>query len=527
MEVHQMALDYKTYEEALANFDWKERWMLFDGRDGKFNVAHECIDRHPKDDIAIRIKFADRSTKMYTFGEFSRYTSQLAHHLERVGVSRGDRVAILLFPSIEFYTSMFGIFKRGAVAISCFPLFGREAVNFRLDKSNAKAIITTSDMMNLIDEELAERLRLKVIFADDLMEKLKKEDDRYQWNTSVNTQCMMQFSSGTTGAPKSVMYRHGGITVSSVVMKLGNGLGPKDTYFCPSSPGWGHGIWYGTIAPLTLGKAIGTFSGKFDPEVALEALEEWGVTVMAGISSHYRIMLETGKSKQYKLKLRTANFTGEPMTMELINRMKEEWGFFPGTQYGTTEVGPIAMDFLGFDNWVVKPGSLGKAMIGDVRIAIFDEEGNKLPPGNIGQIAISRDGGQNWIKLGDSIHVDEEGYFWYVARIDDVIISSGYTIGPVEVEEALRKHPAVEESAVVGSPDKDRGDIVKAFIKLNEGYHASEQLQKEIAEFVKTKLSKHEYPREIEFIDALPKTVDGKLKRKELREKERKRKLVD
>jgi len=515
-----MALDYKTYEEALAKFKWGERWTLFDGRGEKFNIAHECIDRHPKGEIAIRIKFADRTTRMYTFGEFSRLTSQFAHYLERLGVERGKSVAILLFPSIEFYTSMFGIFRRGAVAVSCFPLFGREAVNFRLDKSNAQAIITTQDMKSLIDEELAARLALKVILADNLMEELKKEDDHYPWNTSTDTLCMMQFSSGTTGAPKSVLYRHGAITVAAIVMKFGNGVGPTDTYFCPSSPGWGHGIWYGTIGPLTLGKAIGTFSGKFDPEVALEALEEWGVTRMAAISSHYRLMLETENASHYALKLKSAAYTGEPMTKETINLMERTWGFYPGTQYGTTEVGPIAMDFLGFENWMVKPGSLGRAMIGGIKVAILDEDGRSLPPGKIGQVAIWRD--DQWVKMGDSAYMDEDGYYWYVSRIDDVIISAGYTIGPTEVEEALRKHPSVEESAVVASPDKDRGNIVKAFIKVKEGYTATENLRKEIQEFVKSRLSKHEYPREIEFIDELPKTPDGKIKRKELKERERK-----
>jgi acyl-coenzyme A synthetase/AMP-(fatty) acid ligase len=188
-------------------------------------------------------------------------------------------------------------------------------------------------------------------------------------------------------------------------------------------------------------------------------------------------------------------------------------------------VGPIALDFLGFENWVIRPGSLGKAMIGGITVASLNDEGIPLPPGKIGQMAISRDNGQHWEKLADSGYVDEDGYYWYVSRIDDVIISAGYTIGPVEVEEALRKHPSVEESAVVASPDKDRGDIVKAFIKVKEGHTPTEDLQKEIQEFVKTRLSKHEYPREIEFIDELPKTPDGKIKRKELKEKERKKKL--
>jgi acetyl-CoA synthetase len=409
------------------------------------------------------------------------------------------------------------------VAVSCFPLFGREALNFRLDKSKAKAIVTTYNMVNLVDEELATQLGLKFIIADDLIERLKKEKDHYLWNTSTDTLCMIQFSSGTTGAPKSVTYRHGAITVAAVVMKFGVGLRPEDTYFCPSSPGWGHGIWYGTIAPLIFGKAIGTFSGKFDPEVCLEALEEFGVSRMNAISSHYRLIFKDGKANHYRLRLKMVCYTGEVMSKELIQIIHQTLGFLPYTQYGTTEVGPITLDYGGFENWIVKPGSIGKPMIGGLRVAVIDEAGCELPSGKIGQMAIWR--GDQWVRMGDSAYIDEDGYFWYVSRIDDIIISAGYTIGPIEVEEALMKHPSVEECAVVGSPDKERGMIVKAFIKVKEGFTPAEELQKEIQEFVKTKLSKHEYPREIEFIEGIPKTADGKIKRKVLKEREIGKKL--
>jgi acetyl-CoA synthetase len=174
---------------------------------------------------------------------------------------------------------------------------------------------------------------------------------------------------------------------------------------------------------------------------------------------------------------------------------------------------------MGFDDWVIKPGSLGKPMIGGVSVAIIDENEKEVPPGTPGQVALWRNNA--WFKMGDSAYMDEDGYLWYVARIDDVIISAGYTIGPIEVEGALNKHPSVEESAVVGSPDKDRGDLVKAFIVLKEGYSATETLAEEIKNFVRIKLSKHEYPREIEFTKELPKTPDGKIKRKLIRERER------
>jgi acetyl-CoA synthetase len=514
-----MSLDYRSYDEAKEKFNWSERWSLFEGTKDHFNIAHECIDRHPASDIAIRIKFADGKTETYTFEQFSTYTRRFANYLEANGVAFGDKVAILLFPTIELYVAMFGTFRRGAVAVMCFPLFGPEAINFRLAKSEAKAIVTTRAMTNLIDAELAKKLDLKIIYADDLLTDLQKHPDTYDWKTDVNTLCMMQFSSGTTGEPKSVMYRHGGISVAGVVMKLGNGLRPDDTYFCPSSPGWGHGIWYGTIAPLIHGKAIGTYSGKFDVEKVLEAMEDWGVTIMAAISSHYRLIMESPNVEKYKLKLRTVNYTGEAMTKDTVAALHKAWGIYPAVQYGTTEAGPIALDFMAFDDWVIKPGSLGKPMIGGVSVAILDENEKEVPPGTPGQVALWRNNA--WFKMGDSAYIDEEGYLWYVARIDDVIISAGYTIGPIEVEGALNKHPSVEESAVVGSPDKDRGDLVKAFIVLKEGYSPTEVLAEEIKTFVRTKLSKHEYPREIEFTTELPKTPDGKIKRKLIRERER------
>lgn len=513
-----MALDYKTYEDAKKNFKWSERWTLFDGNKNRFNIAHECIDRHPREETALRIKFDDGKQEMYSFGELSDLTCRFANYLKTLGIDKGDKVAVLLFPRIEFYVSMFGIYRRGAVLVPCFPLFGPDAIAYRLEKSDAKAIVTTKNMVDAIDSELAEKLGLQIILAEELLDNLKGESNQYEWDTDVDTLCMIQFSSGTTGAPKSVMYRHGAITVSAIVMKFSNGLTEEDTYFCPSSPGWGHGIWYGTIAPLMFGKAVGTLSGKFDPEKCFEALEDWGVTNMAAIASHYRLLMESGLSKKYDIKLKTIVYSGEAMTKEMVETIHDTWGIYPHCQYGTTEAGPIVLDFAGFDDYKVRLGSLGKPMIAGAKIGILDENDQELPPGKIGQFAVFRN--NEWFKIGDSAYVDEDGYYWYVSRLDDVIISQGYTIGPIEVEGSVMKHPSVEECAVVGSPDKDRGDLVKAFIKLNEGYEPSEALAEEIKLSVKSKLSKHEYPKEIEFIAELPKTPDGKIRRKVLKERE-------
>jgi acetyl-CoA synthetase len=510
-----MAMDYRTYEEAREKFKWSERWTLFDGPTGKFNITHECIDRHPPGDIAIRIKFADGNTESYTFGEFGDYTCRFANYLDRRGIGFGDKVVILLFPSFELYVSMMGTLRRGAVAVMCFPLFGPDAINFRLEKSDAKAIVISRTMVDLINPEIAKKLDLQIIIAEDLLADLKNESNIYDWDTDVKTPCMMQFSSGTTGEPKSIIYRHGAVSFIGVTMKLGNGLKPDDIYFCPSSPGWGHGIWFGTMGPLIFGKALGTFSGKFDPEKVLEALEDWEVTNMAGISSHYRLLIESPNIEKYRIKLKTIVATGEAMTKETIEKIHRLWGIYPHVQYGTTEAGSISMDFACFKNWVIKPGSLGRPMIGGARVGIIDDHDKEVPSGVVGQVAVWRN--DAWLKIGDSAYKDEDGYLWYVGRIDDVIISSGYTIGPIEVEGAMNQHPAVEESAVIASPDKERGDVVKAYVVLKSGYDPSEILVEEIKNFVKTKLSKHEYPRKIEFIGELPKTPDGKIKRKILK----------
>lgn len=512
-----MALDYQTYEEAQAKFNWSDRWQLFDGSKERFNIAHECIDRHPATEIALRLKFPDRHSEVYTFGELQRLTSQFANYLERQQIEFGARVAVLLHPSLQFYTSMFGAYKRGAVFIPLSPLFGPDALDFRLLDSQARAIVTTREYAKLFSLQVLDQVHPQFIYAEDLPHLLPRESDAYSPRTSAKDPSTIQYSSGTTGSPKPIRYTHDAITLAAVIIKLASGLEPTDVYFCPSSTAWGHGIWYGTIAPLVHGKAVGTLSGKFNAEVCLEALEEFGVTNMAAIASHFRLTVQADHG-QHKLQLRILNYSGEAMPKQTIQKIMEQWGIKPYVQYGTTEAGPITADFGAFDNWVVKPGSLGKPMVGGAKVAILDEAGHEMPRGEPGQVAVWRK--DHWLRVGDMASEDEDGYFWYLGRADDVIISSGYTIGPLEIEQTLNRHAAVEESAVVGSPDPDRGMIVKAYIKLRTGCEASEELRREIQDFVKGQLSRHEYPRAVEFIDDLPKTPEGKLKRKVLRQRE-------
>jgi acetyl-CoA synthetase len=505
-----MRMEYTSYKEFRENFKLSERWEVFDGNRNDLNIAHECVDRQPKGKTAIRIKFVDGRRETYTFGELSRLTSQFANMLKGLGVNAGDSVAIVLNPSLEFYVALFGILKRGAVAVSCSPLFGPEAIEYRVTKSNAKMVVTHRDKLELIEDGLVPHL----VIADELREQIQSEDEHYQPTTSGDALAFLQFSSGTTGIPKAVPYGHKAATMAAVHVKFGIGLREDDSYFCPSSPAWGMGIWYATIGPLIYGNAMGSYSGKFDPVRVLEALEEFEVTNLFAAPLVYRKIMDCGKLDDYKLMLRRLTYTGGKLEGDVIQYFQKRLGLIIQSCYGSTEVGVILADY-DFDDWIVKPGSLGMPLPGR-KVAVIDDEGRELLPGEVGKIAVwSRD---KWVALGDAGYTDEDGYFWYKSRIDDIIISAGYTIGPIEVEKALKQHPAVVEAAVVGSPDRDRGEVVKAFIVANR--EPTEELRREIQLSVKTRLSKHEYPREIEFVSELPKTPDGKTMRKVLRQRE-------
>jgi len=505
-----MALDYKTYEEAKKRFTWSERWEVFDKSRENLNIAYECIDRHPAEKTAIRLKFADGQREEYTFGELSQWTSQFANMLESRGINPGDRVGIVLEPSLPYYVSFYGVLKRGAVAVPCYFLLGYEGLSYRLKDSEAKMVIISKERKDRMPSDL----NVEVLFAEDILDLIEKEETNYETITSADTPSVIQYSSGTTGLPKPVLYKHGAVSVTAVYVKFWLGLQDGDRYMCTSSPAWGHGIWYGAVGPLIFGNGIGAYSGRFDPEVFIQALEEFKITVVSAIPRVYSMMINCGKLDPLKLKLRRLTYSGAAIDDAVQEYLQENFGFLASSNYGNTEVGPIVIDFA-FDDYKGRIGSCGKAMFGTTVVSV-DENGDELSPRQTGELSVLRKGKMN--SVGDSGYVDEQGYVWSLGRSDDVIKSSGFRIGPFEIESVLANHPAVEEAAVVGSPDKDRGEIVKAFIVSNS--QPTEELTKEIQEFVKKRLSMHEYPKEIEYVDELPRTPDGKLKRKVLKKRE-------
>lgn len=506
-----MVREYESWEEFKNNYKLSDRWQFFDGDKTSFNIAHECLDRHPKDKTAVNIIHANGHYESFTFGQLSRQSSQYAHAMEKLGIKREDRIILMMNPCLEFYFSFYGILRMGAVAVSCSPLFGPEAIEFRIKKSNAKVAIVDDDAKNLLKPGAVER----VISSGELMGLIEGEKEHYAPNTNLDSLAFIQFSSGTTGEPKSVNYRHRSVGIVAFRMKYVVGIRPGDIYLCPSSPAWGHGLWYGVTGPLVFGNTTTTYSGKFSADTMVDGIEKFEITNVYATPLIYRRIMECGRLDNAKLKLRRLTYTGGALDMDIIRYFEEKTGLIIYVNFGSTETGGFLSDYA-FDDWVAKPGSLGKPLP-PVTVGILDDEGKELRPDKVGNIAVKFKKDADWFKMGDTGYADKDGYYWYKSRADDVIISAGYTIGPIEVENVLLKHPAVNEAAIVGSPDKDRGEIVKAFIVTEQNKSDHETLEEDIKNFVKTRLSKHEYPRVMEFVNSLPSTPDGKIKRKELK----------
>jgi acetyl-CoA synthetase len=503
-------LDYKTYEEAREKFSIDQIWELFDGTPEHFNLGHECLDRHRDKGTAVRIQFDDGHREEYSFADLSRWTSQFAQVLESFGVAKGDRVAVMLDPSLEFYIGLYGTLKRGTVFVPCFTAFGPEALEYRMKDSAAKLLITTPEIGKTIDPQGAFQI---ITVGQDFQRLLASQKDSYVSETTASDVAVFQYTSGATRKfPQAIPHHHRSVPLLMPAAIFGRGYRPGDRFFCPSSPAWGHGMWHGTLSPMALGVATGSYSGKFNVQTLLEGLQAFEIDNFGAAPTVYRMIKNSGLIDRYKLQFRKMHYTGEPMDTDTFEFFKAKLGIPPHSGYGSTEVGAVIYQYAGFPNWVAKPGSLGKPMPG-LTVKLIDREGNEVPQGQIGEIAIWRRG--KWLRARDAAVIDEDGYFWHKGRVDDIIISAGWTISPTEVEDVLKKHPAVREAAVIGVPDAERGQIVKAFIVANQP--VSPDLDQEIREFVRSNLSRHEYPRVIEFVADLPKNEAGKVTKKGLK----------
>jgi acetyl-CoA synthetase len=451
---------------------------------------------------------------MVSFAALSEWSARFAHWLEARGVARGDRVAIMLEPSLAFYVALFGAIKRGAIAVPLFTLFGPDGVRLRVQDCTPSLMITNAEKAATARTIAG----LDVVVADDaLLATVARAPSRYDVSSAPDELAVFQYTSGTTRElPAAVRHTHRAIVVLMVAALYGTGIRPGDEFFCPSSPAWGHGLWHGTLAPLAMGVTTGTMAGKFDPLRLLQALQDYGVTTLSAAATHYRMIKTSGAAPRYRHTIRKLSFTGEPMDSGTRDFVEATYRTPVCSMYGTTEVGVILADYPGASDHVVKPGALGKPVPG-VRVEVQRPDGQPCAPGELGEIKVWRR--DAWFPTKDRGTVDDDGYFFHGGRADDVIISAGWTMSAVEIEDVLLKHPDVREAAVIGVADSLRGQVVKAFVV--SARPGDDAFARELQDFTRTRLSQHEYPRHVAFVADLPRTPAGKIHRKVLRDLER------
>ena len=541
----------QNYDEVYKQFDWSETerefsWFVT----GKVNMAYEAIDRHVetynKNKVALYYKDDQRNEK-YTFQEMKKWTNKAANVLKEVAkVEKGDRVFVFMPRSPELYFALLGAIKLGAIVGPLFEAFMESAVRDRLEDSQAKVIVTTPELLSRIPvDELPD---LQYIFL--VGENIEEKDQYYDFNSRIEQASskfdivwvertdglILHYTSGSTGKPKGVLHVHNAMIQHYQTAKWVLDLKEEDVYWCTADPGWVTGTSYGIFGPWLTGTSNVVVGGRFRPEAWYKTIEDFAVTVWYSAPTAFRMLMGAGDDivKRFDLQsLRHVLSVGEPLNPEVIRwgvnvfnrRIHDTWWM--------TETG--AQLICNYPCLEIRPGSMGKPIPG-VKAAIVDHQGRELPPNQMGNLAIKKGWPAmmstiwnnqekyesyfmpgDWYVTGDSAYKDKDGYYWFQGRIDDVIMTSGERVGPFEVESKLLEHPAVAEAGVIGKPDPVRGEIIKAFIALREGYEPNDELIEEIRQFVKHGLASHAAPREIEFRDKLPKTRSGKIMRRVLK----------
>lgn len=539
-----------NYEEAYANFDWKEVEENFTwSKTGKINAAYEAIDRHAegfrKNKVALYYRDANREEK-YTFKEMKELSNKAANVLkETTNVQKGDRVFVFMPRSPELYFVILGAIKLGAIVGPLFEAFMEGAVKDRLEDSEASVIVTTKELLPRVPMNDLPFLKHVVVVGEDVKEEGKiinffahfekaSKELEIEWVERTDG-FLLHYTSGSTGKPKGVLHVHNAMIQHYQTGKWVLDLKEEDIYWCTADPGWVTGTVYGIFSPWLLGATNVIVGGRFSPDYWYETIEKIGVTVWYSAPTAFRMLMGAGDQlvKKYNLgSLRHILSVGEPLNPEVIR-----WGMkvfqkrIHDTWWMTETGGHLICNYPCMD---IRPGSMGKPIPG-VKAAIIDDHGNELPPNRMGNLAIKKgwpsmmyaiwnNPGKyesyfigDWYVSGDSAYMDEDGYFWFQGRVDDVIMTSGERVGPFEVESKLVEHPAVAEAGVIGKPDPVRGEIIKAFVALRGGYEPSEELKEDIRQFVKKGLAAHAAPREIEFCEKLPKTRSGKIMRRVLK----------
>ena len=529
----------REYRAVHDGFDLAELVGRLDGDlDQGVNACVECCDRHVGSNAVALIwgnASGERATR--TFEELQTRSAQVANLLHEHGVRPGDRVAGLLPRVPELVELILGVFRLGAVYQPLFTAFGPKAIEQRLATSEAKVVVTDSTNRPKLDGITPAPLVMCLMTAEpvagdvDFGASVDAQSDRFDPVMRRGEDALLMMStSGTTGPPKGVQVPIRALPAFEAYMEYGLDLQPEDVFWNIADPGWAYGLYYAVIGPLLVGHQTTLYDGPFSVEAAVGLVGEFGVSNFAGAPTAYRMMIAAGEANARPLaeNLRVASSAGEPLNPEIMRWFKEHVGCNLYDQYGQTEVGMVLANHHGLAHEVI-PGSAGFPMPG-FRLAVVDDDGRPVPHGSQGTLAVHRsnsslfffDGykgseGEGWVGdyylTGDTVEQNENGSISFVGRSDDVISSAGYRIGPFDVESSLLEHEAVAESAVVGKPDEERGEIVSAYVVLQPGHDGNDALIDELTEHVRARLGKHAFPREVTFVDALPKTPSGKIQR--------------
>ncbi|MFS0559113.1 acetate--CoA ligase [Terribacillus sp. 179-K 1B1 HS] len=539
------------FEALRQSFEWSQMERDFSWfNTGKLNAAYEAVDRHAEnpakaDQLALIYQDGETEEK-WTFKQMKERSNQAANMLKALGVTKGDRVFLFMPRCPDFYASFFGILKNGAVAGPLFEAFMEQAVEDRLKDSGASVLITTAELLPRVNRAELPDLEAVIVLGcesseglHDYTELMDKASTEFEpvWLDKEDGM-LLHYTSGSTGKPKGVYHAHRAMIQHYATGKWILDLQEDDVYWCTADPGWVTGTSYGIFAPWLNGATNVIAGGRFTPEAWYKIIEKHKVTVWYTAPTALRKLAAAGDevARSHDMSsLRHVLSVGEPLNPEIIYWAEEVYGKRIHDTWWMTETG--AMLIVNHPTLPIKPGAMGKPIPG-VEAAIIDDAGNVLPPHTSGNLAVKAGwpsmmktiwGNQEkfdsyfingWYVSGDSAKVDEEGYFWFEGRLDDVINTSGKLVGPFEVESKLIEHPAVTEAAVIGKPDEERGEIIKAFITLDKGHKDSMELREELRLFIKKGLSAHAAPREIEIVTSIPKTRSGKIMRRLLRAKE-------
>ncbi|HJW54720.1 MAG TPA: acetate--CoA ligase [Burkholderiaceae bacterium] len=555
--------NWTDYGEARAGFLWEKVQQELAGLPGGgVNIAFEAIERHARGAYRDRIAFrflGDGPDRTITYHELSGLTNRFANILKDLGIGKGDRLFVLLGRIPELYISVLGSLKNGTVACPLFSAFGPEPIATRMTLGAAKVLVTTEQLYRRKVEKMRDRLPSlqHVLLVPehggqaagipgtlDLSFLMAASSDEFEiMPTQAEDMALLHFTSGTTGAPKGAVHVHGAAATHWATGKYALDLHPDDIYWCTADPGWVTGTSYGIITPLLHGVTSIVDEADFDADRWYRILQERQVTVWYTAPTAIRMLMKAGAEMAGKYafpKLRFIASVGEPLNPEAVWWGKEVLGLPIHDNWWQTETGGIMIaNTPAFD---IKPGSMGRPLPGvDAFIVSRDEQGNVQvieEPDSEGELALRR----GWPSMfrgylnneeryrkcfagdlyltGDLARRDEDGYFWFIGRTDDVIKSSGHLIGPFEVESALMEHPAVAEAGVIGKPDETAGEVVKAFVSLKTGYQASESLRLELLGHARKRLGAAVAPKEIDFVPSLPRTRSGKIMRRLLKARE-------